>query len=122
MRRKRKRWMKAAACLALFFLTPVLTGLVMNLVWVSEEPSLMEDVGRFREMKVAAERMEGCENWNGKEYRKLARDYLYYDGSIKQGMKPVSPFSWYSMLLPADKVDAYAKALKRCCQMSDVFP
>ena len=114
--------MKAAACLALFFLTPVLTGLVMNLVWVSEEPSLMEDVGRFREMKVAAERMEGCENWNGKEYRKLARDYLYYDGSIKQGMKPVSPFSWYSMLLPADKVDAYAKAFKTVLSDVRCFP
>lgn len=122
MRRKRKRWMRAAACLALFFLTPVLTGLVMNLVWVGEEPSLTEDVERFREMKVAAERMEGCENWGGKEYRKLARDYLYYDGSIKQGMKSVSPFSWYGMLLSGDKVDGYAKAFQTVLSDVKCFP
>ena len=80
--------MKAAACLALFFLTPVLTGLVMNLVWVSEEPSLMEDVGRFREMKVAAERMEGCEYLV--EQSRMIRDQCqklglpYYETSLQR--------------------------------------
>lgn len=122
MRRKRKRWMKAAVCLGLFFLTPVLTGLVMNVVWVREEPSLTEDAGRFREMKVSAERMEGCENWGEKEYRKLARDYLYYNGSIKQGMKSVSPFSWYGMLMSGDKVDGYAKAFQTVLSDVKCFP
>lgn len=110
------------ACTVLFFLTPLLSGLAMNLVWVQEEPSLSEDIGRFREMKVAAERIKDYEKWGEKEYRKLARDYLYYDGNIKEDMESVSLFSWYGMLLSNDKIEEYANSFQTVLSDVRCFP
>lgn len=120
--RNRRKWLSMLGCLCIIFLTPLLSGFVINLAWVQEEPMLEEDVTRFREMKVAAERLEGYREWGDKEYRQLARDYLYYDGKVKKGMKPVSSFSWYAMLLPKEKTDDYGKAFQTVLSDVTCFP
>lgn len=119
---KKKRWVCVCAMAGLFFLTPLLSGLVMNLAWVQEEPALAEDMERFREMKVSAERLAGYRGWEEDEYRQLARDYMYYDGHVKKGMKSVTPLCWYRILLPEDKVDGYARAFQTIISDMKCFP
>ena len=94
----------------------------MNLAWVQEEPGLTEGVDQFREMKVSAERLAGYREWGDKEYRQLARDYLYYDGQVKKNMKPVKSFSWYGILMPEDKVDSYARSFQTVLSDVKCFP
>ena len=91
-----KRWGKIAACMGLFFLTPTLSGMVMNLSWVQKKPALHENVAQFREMKVDATRLNGYADWKQEDYQQLAKDYLYYDGNITAKSSSVPSVSWYS--------------------------
>ena len=119
---KKKRWVGVCAIVGIFFLTPLLSGLVINLAWVQGEPGLTEGMERFREMKVSAERLAGYRGWGDKEYRQLARDYLYYDGQVKKDRKSVTPFCWYGILMPEDKLDNYARAFHTVLSDVKCFP
>lgn len=116
------KWLSVLGCLCIIILTPILSGLLINLARVQKEPKLQEDFGRFREMRVAAERLEGYWEWGDKEYRQLAKDYLYYDGNIRKEMKPISSFSWYAMLLPQETTNDYAKAFQTVLSNVRCFP
>ena len=122
VKRHKKKWLPVLLCVGIIFLTPLLSGLVINLAKVQGEPSLPEDTAQFREMKVAAERLAGYQEWGKKEYHQLAKDYLYYDGRITKGMETVSSFCWYSMLLPKKKSDGFAKAFQTVLADVKCFP
>ena len=98
--RGKGRWLAAFFCLSVLCMTPLLSGFVINLAKIQKKPVLAENMEKFRQMEVAAERLKGYREWGEKEYFQLAREYLYYDGKIKKHCKKVSSFSWYSVLMP----------------------
>lgn len=107
-----KRWGKIAACIGLFFLTPMLSGMVMNLSWAQKKPGLKDNMAQFREMKVDATRLDGYTEWNQQDYCQLAEDYLYYDGEIVKKKPSVSSFSWFHVLVSKKKTSEFAKAFQ----------
>lgn len=116
------RWLRLAACLFLFLWTPLGTGCVMNLSWAGQAPEFSENLEAFRDMKVAAERLDGYEKWKEKDYRRLAKDFLYYGGEIKKGEGGLAPLSWYGMFLANKKVEPYAKAWQTVLADVRCFP
>ena len=116
------RLTRLAACLLLFFWTPFGTGYVMNLAWVRQAPEIQENMDKFREMKISAERFSGYRQWNAENYRQLAKDFLFQNGKIENGTPSLSPCSWYSLLIPEIKIDGYAKAWEKVLGDVQCFP
>lgn len=117
-----KTWKKIATCMGLFFLTPILSGMLFHLVQVREQPSLEQNREQFREMKVAAERLEGYGDWGEGDYERLARDYMYHQGEIKKEDESVPVFSWYGILAPHDTIKEYARTFQSILADIKCFP
>ena len=120
--RGKGRWLAAFFCLSVLCMTPLLSGFVINLAKIKKKPVLAENMEKFRQMEVAAERLKGYREWGEKEYFQLAREYLYYDGKIKKHCKKVSSFSWYSVLMPDGMIRDYAKTFQVILSDIRCFP
>lgn len=116
------RLARLAACLLLFFWTPFGTGYVMNLTWVRQAPEIQENMEQFRKMNISAARFSGYRKWKNEDYRQLAKDFLFHNGKIEQGVASLSPCSWYSLLLSEEKVGGYAKAWEKVLGDVQCFP
>lgn len=120
--KRSRRWLRLTGCLLLFLWTPLGSGCVMNISWAGQAPELAENLEAFRDMKVAAERLDGYEEWQEKDYRRLAKDFLYGGGEIQKEDPRLTPLSWYGLFLPERKVEPYRKALQTVLSDVKCFP
>lgn len=122
MKMRRKKQILGAFCIFLFVGVSMMSGVLMSAVRVRHEPVLSENLPQFRNFTVSAERLSGCETWEEEDYEQLAADFLYHKGRVKKDDKHVGRFSWYSLLMPDDKLKPYAGAFRTILSDVKCFP
>ncbi len=107
-------------CILLFFLVPVLSGMLVWGARAIHAPALPENPEVFRKFSIAPERLYKARKETG-GYGNMTEDFLFCQGEL--GQEPEERTSlWFSLFLRDEVTEEYEAAFRTLLEDAECFP